>query len=84
MCFTADGAPVKGYAVPHDSEYYSEHIDELKTELETNLFPALEGIEDCHVAGDKLVITIDSEHYEDSSKAILHYYTENLFSIEKS
>ena len=46
MCFTAK-APVEGYTVPHDSQYYAEHLDELKTELETNLFPRLDGIIIC-------------------------------------
>lgn len=83
MCFSAK-APVEGYVVPHDSEYYALHLDELKSELEDNLFPKLEGIEDCHVTGDKLTIIIDSDNYEQSSKAIIHYYGDKLFSIEKT
>ena len=80
FCFTAK-APVEGYSVPHDSQYFAEHIDELKTELETNLFPHLDGIEECRVEGDKLVIVIDSEHFAESSKAISHYYGNSLFEF---
>ncbi len=83
MCFSAK-APVEGYVIPHDSEYFAEHLDELQTELETNLFPKLEGIEDCYVAGDKLTIIIDSASFEQSAGAITHYYGKELFSIEKS
>ena len=82
ICFTAR-APVEGYTVPHDSQSYAQHLDELKAELETNLFPKLEGIEDCYISGDKLKIIISDAGFEKSSKAITHYYGENLFIIEK-
>ena len=82
ICFTAK-APVEGYTVPHDSQYYAQHLDELKAELETNLFPRLEGIEDCYISGDKLKIIISDAGFEKSSKAITHYYGEHLFIIEK-
>ena len=82
ICFTAK-APVEGYTVPHDSQYYAQHLDELKAELETNLCPRLEGIEDCYISGDKLKIIISDAGFEKSSKAITHYYGENLFIIEK-
>ena len=82
ICFTAK-APVEGYTVPHDSQYYARHLDELKAELETNLFPKLEGIEDCYISGDKLRIIISDAGFEKSSTAITHYYGENLFIIEK-
>lgn len=82
ICFTAK-APVEGYTVPHDSQYYAQHLDELKAELEKNLFPRLEGIEDCYISGDKLKIIISDAGFEKSSKAITHYYGENLFIIEK-
>ena len=82
MCFTAK-APVEGYTVPHDSQYYAEPLDVLETELETNLFPKLDGIEDCYIFGDKLTIIIDGESFAESSEAITHYYGENLFIIEK-
>lgn len=82
MCFTAK-APVEGYTVPHDSQYYAVHLDELKTELEANLFPKLDGIEDCYISGDRLTIIIDGASFEKSSSAITHYYGETLFILEK-
>ena len=82
MCFTAK-APVEGYTMPHDSQYYAQHLGELETELETNLFPKLDGIEDCYISGDKLKIIIDEASFTESSEAITHYYSENLFIIEK-
>ena len=80
-CFTAK-APLEGYTVPHDSEYYAEHLDELENELETNMFPRLEGIEDCRIEGDKLTIIIDGEHFEETSKIITHYYGQDLFDLK--
>ena len=84
MCFSPGHAPVKGYSVPHDSDYFSEHIDELKAELEANVFPELEGIEGCEVKDGTLLITIDSEGFDESSSAITYYYREALFSFQKT
>ena len=83
MCFTAGGAPIEGYSVPHDSDYYAEHIDELKAELDANVIPQLDGIESCEVTGDKLTVTIDSSSFDESSGAITHYYRDELFIFKK-
>ena len=83
MCFTAGGAPIEGYSVPHDSDYFAEHIDELKTELEANVFPHLNGIESCEVTGDALTVTIDSASFDEISEAITHYYRDELFIFQK-
>ena len=83
MCFTAGGAPIDGYSVPHDSDYYAEHLDEFKAELEANVFPHLEGIDGCEITGDTLTVTIDSPSFDESSQAITHYYRDELFIFEK-
>lgn len=83
MCFSAGGAPIEGYSVPHDSDYFAEHMDELKAELEANVFPRLEGIEDCEIDGDALIVTIDSASFDESSSAITHYYRAELFNFQK-
>ena len=83
FCFSTK-APLEGYKAEHDTEYYSEHLDELKTELETKLFPRLSGIEDCSLTGDKLTVVISSESFDESYKIIKHYYSLELLNIEKS
>ena len=83
MCFTAGGAPIEGYSVPHNSEYFREHPDELKTELEANVFPHLDGIESCEVTDGKLAIGIEADSFDESSGAITHYYSDELFSFQK-
>ena len=83
FCFSAK-PPLEDYERPNTNEYYSEHIDELEQELETNMFPLLEGIEDCFVSGDKLTIIISGDDYEESSGIITHYYGKELFDIQKS
>lgn len=83
MCFSPGKAPIKGYSVPHDSDYYAEHIDELKTELEANVFPSLEGIEGCEEKDGILRISIDSESFDESSSAITYYYREALFDFQE-
>ena len=83
MCFSPSPAPIKGYSVPHDSDYFAEHPDELKAELEEHVFPELEGIADCTVSDGVLVITIDSASFDESSSAISYYYREALFDFQK-
>lgn len=83
FCFTAK-APLEGYVKPQTTEYYLTHLEELEKELETNMFPRLEGIEDCYVNGDRLTIIISSDDYEESSGIITHYYDKELFDIQKS
>lgn len=82
FCFTAE-APLEGYVKPHNTEYYAEHLDELEQELEENMFPRLEGIEDCFVSGDRLTVIISEDSFEESSEIITHYYGKNLFDIQK-
>ena len=86
-CFTAGTNPIPGYESPHDSSYYSQNnttLAELKTELETNVFPKLEGIKDCQISNGKLAVTIDSVSYAKSRSAILKYYDESLFEFTKA
>ena len=83
MCFSPSPAPIKGYSVPHDSDYFAEHLDELKAELEEKVFPELPGIEGCEVSDGVLVVTIDSASFEKSSSAITYYYRESLFDFQK-
>ena len=86
-CFTAGTNPIPGYEAPHDSSYYSQNdttLAELKTELETNVFPKINGIGDCQIVSDKLTITIDSANYSKSRSAILKYYDKSLFEFLKT
>jgi hypothetical protein len=87
FCFTSGKNPIPGYVAPHDSTYYSQNADtlsELKTELETNVFPKLTGIKDCQIVGGKLEITIDSLSFFRSRTAILKFYDRDLFTFIKS
>lgn len=83
FCFTAK-APLDGYVKPQTSEYYAAHLDELEQELEENMFPQLEGIEDCFVSGDRLTIIISAADYDESYGIITHYYGKELFDIQKN
>jgi len=83
-CFTAGTNPIPGYEAPHDSSYYSQNtttLSELKTELETNVFPKINGIEDCTLSNGKLEITIDNGSYTKSRSAILKFYDKSLFEF---
>ena len=81
--FTAK-APLEGYVIPETTEYYRTHLDEFQTELEENLFPRINGVCESHIDGDRLVITIDSEYYDESTKIITHYYGSTILITEKS
>lgn len=82
ICFLG-GAPVDGYAPPQDSEYYAEHLSELKAELEKNVFPELEGVTSCEISENRLCITVDADEYEDVKYAVTFYYDEELFEFLK-
>ena len=82
QCFSAK-APLEGYVIPQTTEYYSEHLDEFKTELETDMFPRIEGKISCRISGDKMAVTIDSEHFDTASGIISHYYGSNIFIFEE-
>ena len=83
ICFKPATHPVEGYEAPHDSEYYAQHIDELKTELEDNLFPKLDGIVDCTLEGSQLKITFEEASFSDAAGSIVYYYDKELFIFEK-
>ncbi len=83
-CFTSKPKPLSGYVSPHDSAYYGqsdETLGELKTELETNVFPKLEGNEKCWISGEKLAVELDQNSYTTTRSAILEYYGEGLFEF---
>jgi hypothetical protein len=86
FCFTSGSNALPGYVSPHDSSYYSQNsstLSELKTELETNIFPHLEGISGCEVENGRLAVTIDNGSYYKSRAVILKYYDGSLFDFRK-
>ena len=82
MLFTSKGAPVEGYEAQHESEYYAEHPDELKTELEDKLIPKLD-IEWCEieVSGGKVAVTAAEEDIYKIRPAFIYYYDAELFEF---
>lgn len=87
-CFTAAPADsLKGYEAPYDSDYYtqsSETLQQLQTELESNVFPKLKGIISSEIEDGKIIITINGDSFAESRDAILTYYDESLFYFERS
>lgn len=84
-CFTAGNDPLSGYKPPHDAAYYaqsSETMDELKTELEANVFPKLTGVQGCALVGGKLKITLAPASYNDTHAALTRRFDESLFTFE--
>jgi len=87
VCFTARPDPLAGYASPHDANYYAQNeqtLTELKTELETTVFPLLTGEERCKVKDGKLELVLDSTNYKASRSALLKHFDGNLFTFVKS
>ena len=84
VCFGSGKAPISGYAPPQTSAYYAAHLDELQTELETNVFPVIGGVEESRVDGDKLAVTLDSASSVATRAAILRYYDESLFEFAET
>lgn len=81
LCFTAGSDPIKGYAPPESGEYYAAHLDELKTELEENVFPNLEGVTGCEVSGSKVAVSIEYDSFSVTRSALLHYFDSELLEL---
>ena len=84
VCFTAKGAPVEGYSAPRNSEYYSENLDELETELTERLFPLMETEASCKVLNGKVVVMAPADDMTVVRSGVLYYYDDGLFEfVEK-
>lgn len=81
VLFSAGRNPIPGYTPPHDSDYYALHPEELKTELETHVFPQLSGVSGCEISDGRLVVTLTGEDYAVARSALLHYYDKTLFEF---
>lgn len=84
ICFTSRPDPLAGYKAPHDSTYYAQNettLNELKAELEANVFPKLIGEESCIVKDDKLEIIIDSASFKTYRSALFKHFDSNLFEL---
>ena len=85
MAFRSGKPPIPGYSPPQSSEYYAQsekQLNELKVELEQNVFPALGGgVADCRVSGEKLHLTIEKQQYPKLRSALLYYYDYGLFTF---
>lgn len=88
MAFTSGKPPIPGYEPPQSAEYYArseERLNELKAELEQNVFPALGGgVTDCRVSEGKLQLTIEKKQYPKLRSALLHYYESELFTFAEA
>ena len=82
MCFTAK-PPLPGYVIPQTSEYYAEHLDEFRAELERNMLPMLEGDCSCRVEGGAVAVTVDAEHFDEVSRTVTHYYGSKILRFER-
>lgn len=88
MAFTSGRPPIPGYAPPQSVEYYAwseERLNELKAELEQNVFPALGGgVTDCRVFEGRLHLTIEKKQYPKLRSALLRYYGNELFTFAEA
>lgn len=84
LCFTSGSDPIPGYEAPQGTEYYGEHLNELQTELQDNVFPQLDGEEDSRVEGEKVTVILENDFFAVSRSAILRYYDESLFDFQRA
>lgn len=86
VCFTADMGVPERYVSIHNTEYYAQNSDtmaELINEMEENVFPNIEGIEDYYINEEtnQLVLVINSEYYGKTKAVILRDFDESLFEF---
>jgi hypothetical protein len=79
ILLTAGRDPIPGYAPPQDTAYYAAHLDELQAELESGVFPALDGVVSCRETDEHLEIVIRKEDFAITRAAILRYFDPSLF-----
>ena len=86
FCLFAGRDPIPDYEAKHEAAYYvqsAQTMEELKAELEENVFPNVEGVLGSEISGDKLVITIEDKSFAVTRGAILRYYDISLFEFER-
>ncbi len=81
VCFTAGRDPIRGYKAPESTEYYAAHPEELLAELETNVFPHVEGIVSAGANEHTVTIGIASDKYVITRAALLRYFDETLLEL---
>lgn len=83
VCLTSGRDPVPGYEAPQAMEYYAKNPEALVSELEANIFPALEYDMTASLTGDTVTVTIEDENFVIGRAAILRYFDESLFVFER-
>ena len=84
ICLTSGRDPIPGYAPPETTEFYAAHPDELVTELETNVFPALpEYTMSAEALDGAVAVTVDSDHFVAARAALLRYFDGSLFDFRR-
>ena len=58
LCFTSGTDPIPGYEAPQGTEYYSDHLNELQSELQEHVFPKLDGYKESRVKNGQRVSVI--------------------------
>lgn len=81
ICFTSKGVAVDGYVPPQDSEYYAEHLDELKQEIEENLLPLIGVNADLELTSNAVRITAGEDDLNTLRPRVIHYYDAELFEF---
>lgn len=79
VCLTQGRDPVPGYAAPHDTAYYAQHLDELARELNENVLPQVDETASAAVEGQTVTVTMASERLATTRAAVLRYFDSSLF-----
>ena len=83
ICLTAGRDPIPGYHPPEPASY-ADDMPTLARVLEEQIFPALPEYEmTVAVTGDKVTVTIDSDHFVVARAAILRYFDEEYILFER-
>ncbi len=83
ICLTSGRDPIPGYKAPETTEYYAAHPEELITELQTNVFPALPDYAiTASLAEDGTVtVAVTEGNFVAARAALLRYFDLSLFTF---
>lgn len=83
LTMLTDGPEHLDYTPSYETDYYTQHLDVLQTELEQQVLPHVEGVEDVEIKDGKIVVGIRSKYYLDTRAVIIDLFDQSLFVFEQ-
>lgn len=81
---TAGPEAIPGYVPAQTDAYYALYPEQLRQELEEQVFPYVSGVEYCQVEDGKLVVGIRSRDFIETRAVIVNLFDQTLFEFREA